>query len=85
MGKLRLVIGHEPNMDTAPAATRTLRAAAFLRRRLCECGVTQEQAAALIGKDSRQVRRWLSGRVSLGALELLVELERLGAERKRAA
>jgi hypothetical protein len=59
---------------TLPGPTRT-RASARLRRALCDARLTQEQAGRLVGKDARQVRRWLTGGVPLGALELLVALE----------
>lgn len=56
------------------AAARTL-ATARLRIAIRDAGLTREEAAALLGKDARQVRRWLSGRVSLGPLELLCAID----------
>jgi transcriptional regulator with XRE-family HTH domain len=61
-------------LRTGRSRTRTL-ATARLRKVICSLGLTQEEAGRLVGVDGRQVRRWLSGDVSLGALELLIELE----------
>lgn len=69
---------------TLPLTPRT-QATARLRRALCASGLTQHEAGALVGKDARQIRRWLSGRVSLGALELLVVLELAGRNDNREA
>jgi len=59
---------------TVGQRARTL-ATARLRREICASGLTQAEFGALVGVDARQVRRWLSGRVSLGALEALCALE----------
>lgn len=60
------------------------RATERLRAAIGSAGLTVEQAGALIGVDRRQVHRWLSGEVSLGPLELLVELEAAAAKRRAA-
>jgi len=60
-------------------------ASARLRRAICAAGLTQHEAGALIGKDARQVRRWLSGRVALGALELVAAIESLGDQQAPVA
>lgn len=73
-------------MRTLAPEPRTL-ATARLRRAICATGLSQERAGQLVGKDGRQVRRWLSGSVALGALELLLALEKIQADDgdKRAA
>jgi hypothetical protein len=48
-----------------------------LRSRLCAAGLTQEEAARLIGRDGRQLRRWLASPPPV--LRLLVELDTLAA------
>lgn len=58
----------------SPRPQARARASALLRRVLCSAGLTQQEAGARVGKDARQVRRWLSGDVPLGALELLAAL-----------
>lgn len=60
------------------------RATERLRAAIGSAGLTVEQAGALLGVDRRQVHRWLSGEVSLGPLELLVEIEAV-ARKGRAA
>ena len=48
-------------------------ASAYLRRKLCAAGLTQDAAGALIGREGRQIRRWLTKPPPV--LLLLVELE----------
>lgn len=66
----------------APLPQSRAAASAKLRRAICAAGLTQEEAARLIGRDGRQVRRWL--RSPPPVLALLVELEAVMAERKAA-
>jgi hypothetical protein len=65
--------------------TARTRASSRIQKLICEAGLTQDEAGKLRGKDARQVRRWLSGKVSLGALELVIELEDLIEAKKRRA
>lgn len=57
-------------MRTPADVARTLASAEDLDAVITAAGLTREQAAELVRKDPRQVRRWLSGTVPLGALEL---------------
>ena len=81
--KLSLVMGTESSMSPAGAQPRAAVPFSRLRRALHESGFTQEEAGRLVGVDAKQVRRWMVK--TPRAVELLVELERVGAERKRAA
>lgn len=74
---------HSSNVVPLRPSARTL-ATARLRRAIYDSGLTQHEAGQLVGVDGRQLRRWLSGDVSLGALELFVELERRGSKRRAA-
>jgi hypothetical protein len=58
-----------------PGPTARTLATARLRRAIVAADLTQERAGGLLKRDARQVRRWLSGRVSLGPLELLCAIE----------
>jgi hypothetical protein len=49
-----------------------------IRRAICAAGLTQAEAGALVGVDSRRIRRWIAGGVSLQAVELLLRLEQQG-------
>lgn len=59
---------------------RTLASARLKKSRLA-ARLTQEQAAALVGVESRQVRRWENGESPLKPLELLGLLEERAARR----
>lgn len=65
-----------------PASSQARAGASYLRQRLCAAGLTQDEAARLVGRDGRQVRRWL--RNPPPVLVLLAELEALGEGRKAA-
>ncbi len=69
-----------PKLATVTQLTRTP-GSARLRRAICAAGLTQDQAGALVGRDGRQVRRWLKGSTEL---DLLCALEEIAA-RKVAA
>lgn len=62
------------SVRTARALARTL-ASARLKIAVDRSGLSQQNLGALVGVDARQVRRWLSGAVSLGPLELLAVIE----------
>ncbi len=66
-----------------PGLART-HASSWVRGARRAAGLTQEQAAELLGVDARQVRRWESGESPMGALELVVLLEGLMGERRAA-
>lgn len=55
-----------------------------LRRALCDSGLTQEDAAALVGTTGRQLRKWMSGASPVVALDLLVLLEERASKRRAA-
>lgn len=59
-------------------------ASSWVRSARRAAGLTQEQAAELLGVDARQVRRWESGESPMGALELVVLLEQRVGERMAA-
>jgi transcriptional regulator with XRE-family HTH domain len=67
-----------------PARTSTSCAARRLVSALHASGLSQIEAAELVGVDPRQVRRWLHGEVPMGALELLVELDAVAAAGRAA-
>jgi hypothetical protein len=74
---LRFAITAQPTSAARSRQTRTP-GSALLAEELR--GLTQEQAAALIGRDSRQIRKWL--RKAPPVLELLAALR---AQGRRAA
>lgn len=57
------------------------RAASKLKSLRLERGLTQEQAAALVGVDARRVRKWENGEAAIDAVEYLLELEARAAKR----
>lgn len=66
-----------PLMCGRPQVDARALASSELGRRIRVARMTQESAGALVRVDARQVRRWLSGDVSLGPLELYLVLDRL--------
>lgn len=70
-------IEHKHNMATVRTEARA--AASYLRERLRACGLTQEQAGKLIGKDGRQIRRWLKNPPPVVELLMLLEQGRKAA------
>lgn len=54
-----------------------------MRRLLCESGLDQAEAAALVGTNPRRIRRFLAGE-GTKALDLACELERVIAGRRAA-
>jgi hypothetical protein len=78
---VRFPITHEPSMGAPVPQSRA--GASYLRRRLCAAGLTQEQAARLIGRDGRQVRRWLASPPPV--LQLLAALEAMNDVIREAA
>lgn len=95
MGKLRLVMGHEPNMSPARAQTpaelrngRDRLNMAELRRFKLARDFTCQELGDRLGCSADSVERYLSGKRPVPGHVVAfvrVELEHLGAERKRAA
>lgn len=81
--KLRVLMTAHPSMNIGRMEPRASVPFLRLRRALHESGLTQEQAGQLVGVDAKQVRRDMARKPR--SLVLCEELERIAAERKRAA
>lgn len=75
--KVVRIVASEPKLALESSEARA--AASYLRRRLCAAELTQEQAARLVGREGRQVRRWLAHPPPV--LVLLAKLENHPAAR----
>lgn len=75
---------HDHRVITLFPARRTP-GADRLREAFRESGLSQEEAAVLVGRSGRQLRKWLTGDSPVVVLDLLVLLEERAASKRRAA